>query len=527
MALRAFDRRLRDGGRMVPTEAVRVNQGHPLAQGLALLLVPGVSNADLSGNGLVAYAAGTGATPPSIGGTGRGPSVGLPTSANALQIAANPILRPLSSLIVAVYARSLVAVSGGVYQRLLDQRYLNGWVLCLTGATSTNAPVANAIMLGGSGSSSSFLLGGTTSVGGDGIIHDFAGSFDSGAAAVYLDGVSQNSMTAPFTSFTYSNDPLTIGNDDTSNPWNEQFPSDILRIAIYSNIASASIIPALASAPFSMLERAGRIAVWDVGASGGVPFSASAGLGFLLFAGDPLTAAAGASLSLGSGILDFTGAAPSIAAAAALATGLGAEPLSGFSPTVAAGVSLSLGSSILDFTGLDSSPSAGASLIAGLGELILTGLPVTVTIGGTPLQVTMGLGSLVTNGGAAAISAGAQISVGTGATQSAGESFAISAGANLTASLGTIWLSGQLPGVSAGANLTAGEQVLLLEGYPATVSTGAIPVAITAGLGAIQFLGLQPTVNALASYAYTFTLPTDVLEVALPVDVLTVTLPPR
>ena len=474
MAPRAFDRRLRDGGRMVPTGPVRLDGNcsrSNLINGLWLL---NGSALDLSGNGNNGTFVGS----PTVGGSVAGPATILNPANNGTQY-----------------------VSGGSAFNYTTSDFTLAVTLTLLSFTTNSAGQGPVVLFSGQYESAGYYsqIDSTGSVyfatNQSGAIQSSstsAGAIAVGAVAriayvrqgstvtIYVNGVNLTTTSPVHSNPASSSQAFQLGAYNGTQICTQGTFSGFIAA---SRAWTPGEVEADASAPFSLLERAGRIAVWDVGASGGVPFSASAGLGSLLFAGDPLTAAAGASLSLGSGILDFTG--------------------------------------------LDSSPSAGASLIAGLGELILTGLPATVTIGGTPLQVTMGLGSLVTSGGAAAISAGAQISVGTGATQSAGESFAISAGVNLTASFGTILLSGQLPGVSAGANLTAGEQVLLLEGYPATVTTGAIPVAVTAGLGAIQFLGLQPTVSALANYAYTFTLPEDVLTATLPLDVLTVTLAPR
>jgi hypothetical protein len=164
-----------------------------------------------------------------------------------INIGANASLRPATQLTVSAWIKSTHAI-GSVYERIVDQRFNQGWVLSLAGATGANATTVGApmIALGTDGTgANALLLGGTTNIANDNKWHLVTGTFSSGATAIYLDGQLQNSATASFSTVLYNSDPVTIGRDSTSASNTEYFGGSIDDVRIYNRALSASEIKQL------------------------------------------------------------------------------------------------------------------------------------------------------------------------------------------------------------------------------------------------------------------------------------------
>ncbi len=229
-------------GTHVNTSSANLQNGSTLQSGLMGLWtfdgsdLSGSTVYDLSGNGN--NGTNNGAVP-TIGKLGE--ALKFDGATTHVDVPANSSLRPASQMTVSAWIKSTHNI-GGTYERVVDERYAQGFVLCLAGGTGANAPTAGAAMiaLGTNGGGDALVLGGTTDITNDNKWHLITGTFSNGATKIYLDGNLENSATASFSSIVYNNDPVTIGYDDTTSPNSKFFKGPIDDVRVYNRALSAS-----------------------------------------------------------------------------------------------------------------------------------------------------------------------------------------------------------------------------------------------------------------------------------------------
>lgn len=271
---------------MVPTEAVRLNRGHPLAP--SVLYVPGSFRSLMPfGNGPVLTPGVNGAP----GGSPLGPGYydNDPTSGFAYAASITPNLALnvgsinwLGFLWGAPNPSNSNPTCFGVVRNYASTAYCYQYAMNL-GSTNTYFFINPSSSGGGMG-----ITGGGLSSG----QHLLTGTFsDTGNLQFYIDGVSQGITAWSGGATDYTGAQIVLGGDEGVG--NRAGNATSIAAWIHPFILSVEQITQLAALPFSMLERAGRIAVWDVG--GSVAFAISAyekilgeSLGKILFTDSPI-----------------------------------------------------------------------------------------------------------------------------------------------------------------------------------------------------------------------------------------------
>lgn len=271
---------------MVPTEAVRLNRGHPLAP--SVLYVPGSFRSLMPyGNGPVLTPGVNGAP----GGSPLGPGYydNDPTSGFAYAASITPNLALnvgsinwLGFLWGAPNPSNSNPTCFGVVRNYASTAYCYQYGMNL-GSTNTyffinpSSSGGGMSITGGGLSSGQHLLTGTFS--------------DTGNLQFYIDGVSQGITAWSGGATDYTGAQIVLGGDEGVS--NRAGNATSIAAWIHPFILSVEQITQLAALPFSMLERAGRIAVWDVG--GSVAFAISVyekilgeSLGKILFTDSPI-----------------------------------------------------------------------------------------------------------------------------------------------------------------------------------------------------------------------------------------------
>lgn len=161
----------------------------------------------------------------------------------SITIPANASLRPATNLTVSAWVKSTHDI-GSTYERIVDQRYSKGYVLCLNGAITGNADTIGAAMLamGSNNGGDAVLLGGTTNIANDNTWHLVTGTFDNGVMKIYVDGVLENSTTAGFSTVLYNSDSPTIGYDNSTGSNSEHFVGSIDEVRVYNRTLTAAEI---------------------------------------------------------------------------------------------------------------------------------------------------------------------------------------------------------------------------------------------------------------------------------------------
>ena len=477
MPPRAFDHRLRDGGRMVPTGPVRLNRDHLLAQSLLGLwiLKDGLSSTNFTGlsNGLSPIVG----APGGVGGGKYGPGLIIPGAVQQTVLS--------TGLPASLVAGNLTACCVAMRNSLPSSGPARVGYICGTNGGSNTfgfefdfgnvyASPSDQISVGayGGGSVSNIVLDGASYVSGTALGNDVWH-----AAAVSLTGAIAGNSFA-------------IGGAPNTGYNNVSIDGTIAFVCLYSATLALPLMLLWTLSPFSMLESAEPMgAFWWVGGGGGTTVAlvgatatTAAGtfypaLTFLLPGAAAATTAGnlsiseiapipGAAAAAAAGNFSIAETIPVTGAAAATAAGIfslsESFTLTGVAAATAAGnIGVSIGTTVpligaaaaatagtISLSESFTLPAAAATAAAGiLGAT--TGIVVSLTgVTATAAAAPLGISTTVTLAGAAAATAAGAFGIDL-ALALAGAAAATAAG-TITPYTGTVLLQGAAVATAAG-----------------------------------------------------------------------------